>query len=146
MIYFVHFVDKYCCGTYKLSFETICIEIWPFVVFLKENKLLKYGKMQAKISKNCNWKGLVAFFVNYFDKNHWRTLQALIWDHLQHCCIIWRPSIGKKVVTSKWFHNNKSGIKWKDGMSLNHFDKNSYQKIIIKVYRSLKLHFCPFLP
>ena len=83
--------------------------------------------------------------MNYFDNNHWRTLQALIWDHLQNCCIIWRPFFGKKVVTSKWFHNNKSGIKWKDGMSLNRFDKNLLLKSI-EAWNYSFAHFCLNFP
>ena len=60
-------------GHHKISFEIICLDLIPFVVFSKENQSSKQSIIKVEISKNCNWKDLAAFLIDlceFFDVSH----------------------------------------------------------------------------
>ena len=47
---------------HSLSFEIIGIEVRPSLVFSEK----RGSQNSVQISKNCNWKDLAAFYVNFF--------------------------------------------------------------------------------
>ena len=63
---------------HTLSFEIIGIEVRLIFVFSEK----RGSQNSVQISKNCNWKDLAAFYVNFFYDSHFRTSKILIRDHL----------------------------------------------------------------
>ena len=93
-----NFEAKTGLGHYKLSFDTINIEVWSLEIAPVAENCSKMGRNWAEICLQCSVDFVFCLWKNFSNQNWWGTLKALIWDHEHWGLIILSCPKGKKLL------------------------------------------------
>ena len=94
-------------GHYKLSFDTINIEVWSLEIAPVAENCSKMGRNWAEICLQCSVDFVFCLWKNFSNQNWWGTLKALILDHEHWGLIILSCPKGKKKAQKR----DESGLK-----------------------------------